>query len=450
MVGVDSTSIPPMWTYDQRDGGPLPLCRTLATLGGDVGGGAVAGDADEVSGSPLRVLVVIDSLGSGGAEESMLGVLPGLRDAGIQPEVALLRSIAPDREAELAARGVPVRVLGGATGPLALARALRPVLVAEQPDLVHVTLFTPIMGGALAALGTGVPVLASIVSTPPATRRGGPADTGGARWKVRLVVFAEGWVCRHLVSRVHAVTPGVRDAVEARFRVPAERIVVAERGRDGERFHPPTPAEHRAARAALDVSDDDELLVAIGRHEPAKGFADLVDAFALLTVDHPRGRLLIAGREASATASIKARIGAHGLEGRVELLGHRSDPELLLAAADVFVLSSRREGTSGVTIEAMATGLPIVATELEGLRGIVIDGLQACTVPMADPPALARAVGEVLDDPELAAHLGAAGRRVFEERFTVSRSLSSLAALYRSAATVGRGRIRFRLPAGAR
>lgn len=408
----------------------------------------MVGEAVEVSGPPLRVLVVIDTLGPGGAEQSMLGVLPGLRDVGIQPEVALLRSIAPDREAALVARGVPVRVIGGATGPLALARALRPVLAAERPDLLHVTLFNSIVGGSLAALGTGVPVLASIVNTPPATRRAAPADAGGARWKVRAVVAAEAWVCRHLVARIHAVTPGVRDAVVARFRVPSERVVVAERGRDGQRFRPPSPAERGAARAALHVSADDDLLVAIGRHEPAKGLVDLVDAFALLTVHRPRARLLIAGREGAATASIRARIDIHGLEDRVELLGHRSDPERLLAAADVFVLSSRREGASGVTIEAMAMGRPIVATELEGLRGIVVDDLQARTVPVADPTALAWALGEVLDDPELAARLGAAGRRIFEERFTVSRSQSSFAGLYRASAAVdrGRGRNRFSGP----
>lgn len=386
----------------------------------------------------VRVLVLIDSLGQGGAEQSMMAALPPLREAGIAAELLLARSVSSEREAAMAAAGVPVRVIGPVSTPLGLARRLRPILRAERPDLLHVTLFEPILAGGLAALGTGVPVLASQASTPPQTGAGAPMDTAGTRWKVRAAVALEAFALRHLVTHVHAVTEGVRTTVSARFRLPLARITVAERGRDAARFVVPDHAARVEARRQLAVDDGDEVLVALGRHDPSKGFDDLLEAVALLSATRPTLRLLLAGREGTATPSLLADIDRLGVGDRVDLLGDRPDPERILAAADLFVLSSRREGTSGATIEAMATGLPVVATELDGLAGIVVDGHQARTVPVGSPLRLAAAIAEVLDDPELAASLGAAGRATFEDRFTLDRSVEALGALYRSVAAGGR------------
>lgn len=386
---------------------------------------------------PVRVAVLIDSLGQGGAEQSLMAVLPPLREQGIDAQMLLVRSVSPERERELADAGVPVRIIGPAANPLALARRVRPVLRSERPDLLHVTLFEPIVGGGLGALGTGVPVLATQASTPPETGRGSVVDTSGHRRKVQVALALEGLALRRLVAHVHAVTPGVRTAVHQRFGVPLDRISVAERGRDPERFRPPTAAERAAARADLGVGEDDEVLVALGRHDPAKGYGELIEAIALLA-DRPRLVLLLAGREGTATDDLRAAIARHRLEDRVRLLGDRPDPERILAAGDLFVLSSRREGTSGAAIEAMATGLPIVSTRLAGLAGIVHDGEQARTVPVADAPALAAAIAEVLDDPDLAARLADGGRATFTGRFTLDRSVAALGDLYRRVAATGR------------
>lgn len=392
--------------------------------------------AERSSAQAPRVLVVIDTLGPGGAEESMKAVLPLVREAGINVEVGILRSIAPEREQALRDRGVPVRHLGPAEGPIGVGRAIDRELRAERPNLLHVTLFNPLVGGALAGRHNRVPVLASIVNTPPKTGTDDPVDTGGARWKIKVLQLIEAFACRRLVDHIHAVTPGVAEEVHARFHIPTGRITVAPRGRDDARFHPPSEAERREARHQLGLGDSEKVIVALARHEPSKGLVDLVDATALLVESHPRARVLVAGRPGSTTADIEAHRTRSGMKTTIELLGDRSDPERLLAAADVFVLPSRREGTSGATIEAMATGLPVVATDVDGLRGITRDGVNARVVPVADPARLAGALAEVLDDEALRGRLRQGALATFRERFTLDVAAAALADLYRREASV--------------
>lgn len=361
-------------------------------------------------------------------------MLPLIREQGIDLEVVLLRSVAPDREQGLRDAGVPVRALE-VSGLGQTARALRRELRATRPDVVHLSLFEPIVAGGFAAVGTGVAVLASMVNTPPAMGPGAAADTGGAPWKVRLVRGLEAWVCRHLVTHLHAVTPGVARAVVRDFGVAEAAISVAPRGRSSDRFFPPSDEQRAAARSSFGLGPTDRLIAAVGRHEPAKGWGDLLDAVPAIAAGAPTAQVLLAGRAGAFTGEMEAKIDALGIADRVRLLGVLDDPERLLAAADLFVLSSRREGTSGATIEAMATGLPVVATAVEGLEGIVVDGRNARVVPIAAPAELARGVLEVLADDALADRLRAGSRATFAEHFELGRAVEAMADLYRTVAS---------------
>ncbi len=385
-----------------------------------------------------RVLVVIDTLGPGGAEESMKAMLPLVRTFGVDVEVGILRSIAPEREEALRERGVPVTDIGPAVGPVGVAKALRRAIRERQPDLLHVTLFDPVVGGAVIGRLTGTPVLASIVNTPPDTGANAPKDTAGSRWKVRALRHVEAFVCRHLVTQVHAVTPGVRDAVIDRFGVRADRVTVSPRGRDPKRFHPASAEERAEARAVFDLADGDEVVVALARHEPSKGLVDLADAAAVLRERRPAAKVLIGGRDGSQTEALVDRIRTHGLGGTVVLLGDRPDPERILAAADLFVLASRREGTSGATIEAMAAGLPIVATDVSGLTGITVDDVNAVIVPIAQPDRLGEAMADLLDDPDAARRLGAGALETFRTQFDLEQAARSMAEMYQRAAAKDR------------
>lgn len=112
-------------------------------------------------------------------------------------------------------------------------------------------------------------------------------------------------------------------------------------------------------------------------------------------------------------------------------MGHRDDVPDLLAAADLFVFPSLFEGLGGALIEAMALGLPIVASDLDAVREVVDEGRNAVLVPPASSRALADAIVMVLDDRRKAAAFGARSRVIFAERFTSDRSVARMIALYR-------------------
>lgn len=157
----------------------------------------------------------------------------------------------------------------------------------------------------------------------------------------------------------------------------------------------------------------------------------MLDAFDLVAETHLDAVLLIAGREGSATAELQRRhrLMVHG--DRVRILGHRDDIALLLQVATVAVCSSVREGAAGALIEAMASGTPIVSTRLDGLDGVLTEGINAVVV---EPDRLAEGINRVFDDPAAAAHRTEQARRDFEARFTVERSARALRDVYEWAA----------------
>jgi glycosyltransferase involved in cell wall biosynthesis len=125
--------------------------------------------------------------------------------------------------------------------------------------------------------------------------------------------------------------------------------------------------------------------------------------------------------EGPARAAVESEIGRLGLDAFVALTGDRDDVPELLATSDVFVLSSRSEGGPISVLEAMAAGLPVVASDVGGVREQVDEGVSGLLVPAGDPAALAAALERVLGDPQLRRDLGAAGRGLVRERFDLAR-----------------------------
>lgn len=381
----------------------------------------------------MRVLFVINSLGAGGTERSTAVLLPRLRDLGIDAVVVCLDHRDEGDERSVRDQGFDVRVLAGGRLP-ARVRELRHLVGELRPDVVHTAIFDADVLGRLAAAGTGVPVLSSLVNTPydPSRRD----DPNVVPWKLRVLQAVDAVTARTLVSRFHAVTEGVALDGAAVLHVPMARIRVVERGRDPEAFGRREPARRARVRRGLGLDDDAELVLAVGRQEFQKGHVHLVEAFGALAQDRPAAVLAIAGRTGNATADLGAAIAALDDPDRVRVLGHRDDVADLLVAADVFAMPSRYEGTAGAAIEALALEAPVVASDLAGTRGVLRHGDNALLVPPARPDELRRALAEVLDDPASAHERAARGRALFEERFTLDRSAERMAALYRDVAAL--------------
>jgi glycosyltransferase involved in cell wall biosynthesis len=176
----------------------------------------------------------------------------------------------------------------------------------------------------------------------------------------------------------------------------------------------------REALAALGVPPHAPVVGNVAALTGHKDHATLIEAMALLRPRAPEARLVIAG-EGELRPALEARVKERGLEDRVVFAGFRHDLDRILPAFSIFCLSSHLEGLGTSLLDAMAFGLPVVATAAGGIPEAVEDGVNGRIVPPRDPAALASALAEVLDDDEWRQELGTAGRRLFVDRFTADR-----------------------------
>lgn len=323
--------------------------------------------------------------------------------------------------------GFDVHLLAGAN-LLSKTLSLRRLIKREQPDLVYTILFDSDLAGRLASIGLGVPVMTNLANTAYDDARLGDPNVNRARLKI--VQWIDGFTARHLTDHFHAISRAVKDSTVAKLGVAPERITVVKRGRDPDRLGERTLARRLAARRALGVADDAEVIVAVGRQEYQKGHRYLLDAFARVVTVRPRARLLIAGREGHATKHLTAQIDRLGLQKTVQLLGHRDDVTDVMAAADLFVFPSLYEGLGGALIEAIGLGLPVVASDLPALREVVREGENADLVPAADPEALAVALVGLLSDRSRLTRYGERSRELFDLEFHADSVLRQLLALF--------------------
>ena len=375
----------------------------------------------------MKILFVIDSLGAGGAERSLAELLPALEEAGIEPIIACLDHRTYGVEAEVVASGADVRFLP--RRPIARLRELRRIVAKESPDLIHTTILASNLVGRLASIGTRVKVLTSLVNTPYAPiRKQDPRVRPMALAAVRLVDIA---TARRLTDHFHAITEAVKSWAVADMGIDPSLITVVHRGRDPDRLGETGPERKRSARRALGLKDDDQVVLTVGRQEFQKGQRYLLEAVAALAPSRPNLRLLMAGRRGASSPELDRMLAAPELAGRVHVLGHREDVPDLLAASDLFAFPSLFEGLGGSVLEAMALGLPIVASDLPAVREIVEEGKNALLVPVEDQDELAEAIDRILQDRSLARAFGQRSREIFLERFTSTRSTEAMIDLYR-------------------
>lgn len=289
----------------------------------------------------------------------------------------------------------------------------------RRPDVVHTHTSKAGFIGRLAARIAGVPVILHTVHgfafgefSPPLTLRPYVAlERLAARWCHRIIT----------VSRAHAEW-----AARLGIGRPGQVVAVP----NGIEPGPPSdPRVREEVRQSLGISPQAALLISVGRLDPEKRHLDLLRALALASGRLPAAILLLAG-DGPMRAQMAAAIGRLGLEGRARLLGFRRDVPALLAAADAFVFASLREGLPMVLLEAMAAGLPTVASAIMGSRELVVDGETGILVPPRRPDLFAQALCDLFEHPGRAARMGQAGRLRLERHFSLTRTLDGLEAVY--------------------
>ena len=186
-----------------------------------------------------------------------------------------------------------------------------------------------------------------------------------------------------------------------------------------------------AAFAARSAPSAIRRIVCVANLRREKCHDTLIAAAQMLAADHPDLRVTLVGG-GPRRAELEAMVRQRGLERIVTFLGHRDDVPALLAAADAYVLPSRSEAFPNGAIEAMAAGLPVVASAVGGLLDLIDDGRTGVLVRPEDPAALARALRGVIADPVHAAALGAAARDEVRQRFGFERMIAAFENLYLS------------------
>lgn len=179
----------------------------------------------------------------------------------------------------------------------------------------------------------------------------------------------------------------------------------------------------REARAHLGLRDDGFVIGTVGNFRVEKDQATLISAFRMMKQDHPDAQLLLVGL-GQLEPALRAQVTAFNLHGSVHFVGARANVFELLPAFDLFALSSVYEGLGIALVEALASGLPCVATSVGGVPEVFSDGVEGLLVPPRDPAALAAAMSKMADNPEIRAEMGAAAAqraRAFDVRHAVRR-----------------------------
>lgn len=293
-------------------------------------------------------------------------------------------------------------------------RALFHLFRDEKPDLVHAHMPISAFLARLAARAAGVPRIAY-------TGHGFLFNAPGSPLR-RAASFGMEWTAARCTDIY--MTVSTAEAEDARRLRISGRAIPIGNGRDPAVFRPDPDARDRV-RAEFGVPGSRLAILAASRLVRPKGYPELAQAMRAL----PEAELWVAGERLATDRGedMAALLRASGLGPRLRLLGYRSDIPALMAAADIFALPSHSEALPMTIIEAMLTGLPVVASDLPGPREQVVEGETGLLVPRKQPAALASALVRLAGDAELRARMGAAGRdralALYTERRVVDRTL---------------------------
>jgi glycosyltransferase involved in cell wall biosynthesis len=365
---------------------------------------------------PLRVLWLIKGLGAGGAER-LLVQSAQYRDAGrVEPGVAYLLPEKSTLAATLEELGCcPVRCLNARSSwdPLWILR-LRRMLRGGHFDVVHI--HSP-----LVAVGARL----ALRSIPPGSRPR-TVVTEHNLWSSHTPLTRLGDRLSASTSEIHlAVSAAVCESLPARLR---RRTRVVRYGVDAAEVR--KEAEHRdEVRRSLGVSADEILIGTVANLRATKGYPDLLVAAREVLSEVDAVRFVAVGR-GPLEHELRAQHAQLGLGERFEFLGYRPDALRVMSAFDVFCLPSRHEGLPIALMEALALGLPVVATRVGGVAEVVTDGEEAVLVPSSQPARLAAALVALARDPERRASMSRAAT-ARSDSFDAPRAVHQVEAVYR-------------------
>jgi glycosyltransferase involved in cell wall biosynthesis len=362
---------------------------------------------------------ITEDLGLGGLEHVAATLCTTLDPTRFETSALCTKDGGPLAD-ELTARGIPVFHLPRPHGradyfaALKIARILR----RERIDVIHTHNTSPFIDGGLAAVLAG-------------TRTHVHTDHSRLFPDKRRYVIAE-HIMSHFAYRVVGVSDHTVAELRRYERIPLSKLTTIPNGIDSQAFA--REREGAAKRRELGISPTAPVIGVAVRLTEQKGLTYLLQAMPEILAAHPDTVLVIAG-DGILAGSLREEAAARGVADSVRFIGPRRDIPELLGMFDVYALPSEWEGLPMIILEAMASGCPIVASDVGGLRMAVREGENGCLIAPRDVRALAHRLISLIGDPRRRREFGDAGRRYFRERFSAEAMAAAYARLYTREAT---------------
>jgi glycosyltransferase involved in cell wall biosynthesis len=364
-------------------------------------------------GRRIKVLRVVIGLNLGGVQQGVLNLCRQLDPERYEIMVCALENDGVVGR-EIAQAGFEVVVLGlkGKSARPRIVYELYRLMKSRRIDLVHGSAYHPGLYARLAGILARVPILIN-------------HEHVLSHRRIPHRALISHWLGKRTQAHI-AVSQAVKDQVVSWYDLNPDKVRVIYNGVRPEFFQ---AARWRAAsRERLGLAPDTRVVGVVSRLHLDKGFGVLIPALEALKAQFPL-KLLVVGTGPH-EERIRGLVRDHHLEGVVEFLGYRRDTPELLAAMDVFVLPSTKEGFPNALLEAMAAGLPVVVSDHAPHLEAVEAGSSGLVFPQNDREGLCRCLREILLSPDQAKHLGEAARRRVAAHFTLERFGRGVQALY--------------------
>jgi len=372
----------------------------------------------------VNVIFIITGLAYGGAETQLVNLAIKLKERGWDVQVV---SMLPPQAYinELKSSNIPVESLNinrDKPDPRGIFR-LAKIIWRERPQIVHSHMIHANLLARFIRLFTPIPIL---ICTAHSTQESGKRGS----LRIREIMY------RVTDSLCDITTQVSRFGLERYIQVgavPRHKIIFIPNGIDTNRFYP-SYETGRNLRHNLGLNDE-FVWLAVGRFEEAKDYPTMVQAFRLILQEYENTILLIAGQ-----GSLKKEIEQYAkqlhIREKIIFLGVRKDIPELMNVADAYVMSSAWEGLPMVLLEAAATGLPIVATNVGGNGEVVLDGESGFLVPPQNSKALAESMLKLMSlEPDERRKMGERGRKHIEENYSLDRVIEQWEILYKKLLT---------------
>ncbi|MEE4461522.1 glycosyltransferase [Azotobacter chroococcum] len=363
----------------------------------------------------IRILHCLETVGSGGVEQRRLTLARQLDSARYEQSLVCTKAVGalPARFAEA---GCPLHAVGVFRGVLdrePYRQALR-VVREFRPHIIHGAVFEGVSLATILGRLARVPVIIGEETSDPVNRR----------WRGHLLLRLLGALSHQMV----AVSPAVEQYLLGRLHLPRSKVTLINNG--VAEMAPPDENQIRALRERLELAPEHFVIGTVGRLlDRHKRVSDLIRALAALLPACPEARLLVVGKGPD-EGMLRELAGQLGVAAQVRFAGYQADPQPCYALMDVFALASAMEAFGLVLVEAMYAGLPVVATRVGGIPGVVDEGASGLLVPPGQPPALAEAILELRRDPARRQSMGRAGQALATTNFGAERYVRDVDHLY--------------------